>query len=389
MKSVKSGVQLSSAEKLFKPCGLLLLVILFCAPLYSADTAEAEFNVLRKSFNSKDKDSFDKDGMQFLKKFPGSSRVPYVRLLLADKESDIDLALGKYRMVIKNYNNFPGREYALYRICQILDLKSKWKELKIESAEGIRLFSSGEYLSEFRFMHITALIMLEDYNSAKDEAIKITEHTHDFETLSRAIYLLAESEKKISGNSRSYIYNLRELAVGFKNSSIYPSIIFKLAMFYDEKKEFNKAYSAYSDIAELFPDSPEADMAIQRIEKLKPLSPKKVSYMPDTLTVKNTDELDLSPEYEVKKKTEENYYSVAIGPYTRLNDTTGVIKLLKYYDDIRKVKTAYGYMIYLGRYSDSENALETRVRLAEEYGINGNIVRFSVHEKKSYIYEDR
>ena len=231
--------------------------------------------------------------------------------------------------------------------------------------------------------------MLEDYNSAKDEAIKITEHTHDFETLSKAIYLLAEAEKKISGNSRSYIFNLRELAVGFKESSIYPSIIFKLAVFYDEKKDFNRAYSAYSDIAEIFPDSPEADMSIQRIEKLKQLSPKKVSYMPDTLTVKNTDELDLSPEYEVKNKIEENYYSVAIGPYTRLNDTAGVIKLLKYYDDIRKVKTAYGYMIYLGKYSDTENALETRVRLAEEYGINGNIVRFSVHEKKSYIYEDR
>ena len=389
MKSVKSEVQLSLAEKLFKLCGLLLLVALFCAPLYSADPAEAEFKVLRKSFTAKDKDIFDKESMLFLKKFPDSIRVPDVHLLIADKESDIDLALGKYRLVIKNYRNFSGREYALYRVCQILDLKSKWKELKIESAEGIRLFPSGEHLSEFRFMHITALIMLEDYNSAKDEAIKITEHTHDFETLSRAIYLLAEAEKKIGGNSRSYIFNLRELAVGFKESSIYPSIIFKLAMFYDEKKDFNRAYSAYSDICEIFPDSPEADMSILRIEKLKQLSPKKVSYMPDTLTVKNTDELDLSPEYEVKNKIEENYYSVAIGPYTRLNDTTGVIKLLKYYDDIRKVKTAYGYMIYLGKYSNTENALETRVRLAEEYGINGNIVRFSVHEKKSYIYEDR
>lgn len=365
-------------------------MVLLCSPSASAsDQAESEFKSLQKSFSTKDSDAFNKESMLFLKKFPGSSRVPDVRLLLADKESDIDLALSKYRIVIKNYGSFAGREYALFRICQILDLKSKWKELKIESAEGIRLFPQGEYINDFRFIHITALIMLEEYSSAKDEAIKITEHTHDFETLSKAIFLLAEVEKKTSGNSRSYIYNLRELAVGFRNSSIYPSIIFKLAQFYDERKETGKAYSAYSDIVELFPDSPEADMSIERIEKLKPLNPKKTAYMPDALTVKNTDELDLSPEYELKNRKDENYYSVAVGPYTRLNDTAGVIKLLKYYDDVRKVKTAYGYMIYLGRYGDAESALDIRIRLAEEYGINGNIVRFSVHEKKSYIYEDR
>lgn len=389
MKSVKLEVQLSLAEKSFKLCGLLLLIFLFCTPLYSADQSEAEYEVLRKSFSTKDKDSFNKDGMLFLKNFPESMRVPDVRLLLAEKENDIDLALRKYSIVIKNYRNFPKREYALLRICQILDLKSKWKELQIESSEGIRLFPAGEYLSEFRFMHITALIMLEQYNYAKNETIKITEQTHDFETLSRAIFLLAEIEKKTSGNSRSYIYNLRELALGFKKSSIYPSIIFKLALFYDQKNELDKAYSAYSDITELFPDSPESDMSIQRIEKLKISKPKKVSYMPDSLTVKNTEELDLSPEYEVKNKTEENYYSVAIGPYTRLNDTTGVIRLLKYYNDVRKVKTSYGYMIYLGKHTDAESALGTRIRLAEEYGINGNIVRFSVHKNKSYIYEDR
>jgi tetratricopeptide (TPR) repeat protein len=387
---VKSEVQLSSAEKLFKLCGLILLIALFCSPLASApDPAEAEFKSLQKLSASKNKEAFDKESILFLKKYPGSSRVPDVRLLIADNENDIDLALNKYRIVIKNYSRFAGREQALFRICQILDLKSKWKELKIESSEGIRLFPAGEYINDFRFMHITALIMLEDYSSAKNEAIKITEHTHDFETLSKAIFLLAEVEKKTSGNSRSYIYNLRELAVGFRDSSIYPSIIFKLAQFYDERKEFGKAYSAYSDISELFPDSPEADMAIQRIEKLKPLNPKKTAYMPDAYTVKNTDEIDLSPEYEVSNKKDENYYSVAIGPYTRLNDSAGVIKLLKFYDDIRQVKTAYGYMVYLGRHSDADSALDMRVRLAEEYGINGNIVRFSIHEKKSYIYEDR
>ncbi len=378
------------AEKLIKLQGLLLVIVLFCSPVYSAsDPAESAFRDLKKTFSSKDNDSFAQGSSRFLKKFPDSGRVPEVKLMIADKESDSELAIEKYRSVIKNYKQFPGREYALYRICQILDLKSKWKDLKNESSNGIKLFPAGSYLDDFRFMHITASLMLEDYDTARDESIRITEHTHDFETLSRAIFLLAEAERKLSGNSKSYIYNLKELAVGFRKSELYPSVIFRLAVFYDEKKDYDRAYSAYSDISEHFPDSPEADLSIQRLGKLKKLNPEKVNYMPDNLTVKNTDDLDLSPETEVNKEKDENFYSVSIGPFTKLKDTAGVIKLIKQYDDIRKVKTAYGYMLYLGRYTDTESALDTRIRLAEEYGINGNIVRFSVHEKKSYIYEDR
>lgn len=369
---------------------LALLLVIPCPLLYPAAGAEDSlYRSIKESYRVKDGNTFEKESSLFLKKYPESGRVPDVRLMIADRENDAEVAIEKYRLVVKNYAGFAGREYALYRICQILDLNSKWRELRAESANGIRIFPNGFYINEFRFMHITASLMLNDYNTARNESVKITEHTHDFETLSRAIFLLAETEKKTSGNSRSYIYNLRELAVGFKNSEIYPSIIFRLAVFYDERKDYDRAYSAYSDIAELFPDSPEAEMSIQRIEKLKKLNPKKVSYMPDSGMVKNTEELDLSPEYEVKNEKNENYYSVAIGPYTRLKDSEGVIRLLKYHDEIRNVKTSYGYMLYLGKYGDAESALETRIRLAEEYGINGNIVRFSVHDKKSYIYEDR
>ena len=390
LKSAKSGDQLSLALKLIKLPVLLLFIALFCIPLHpAADQEESSFKSLQNSFTARDKDGFGKDASLFLKKFPESSHVPDVKLLLADKENDTDIAVEKYRSVIKNYSRFKGREYALYKICQILDLKSKWKELLAESASGIKLYPDGTFSNDFRFMHITASIMLEDYNTARDESIGLTEHTHNFETLSMALFLLAETEKKISGNSKPYIINLKELATGFGKSEIYPSIIFQLAVFYDEKKDNDRAYSAYSDIVELFPDSPEADISIQNIGKLKKLNPKKVNYLPDNLTVKNTDDLDLSPEYEVKKDIDENYYSVAIGPYTRANDTEVMIRILKKYNSVNKVKTAYGYMIYLGRYGNTESALETRIRLAEEYGINGNIVRVSVHDKKSYIYEDR
>lgn len=353
------------------------------------DPSEISFKSLEKSFSAKNSEAFEKEGNLFLKKFPGSSRVPDVRLMLADKENDTDLAMEKYRAVFRNYGRFKKRDYALYKICQILDLKSKWKELRNESSQGIKLFHSGIYLNEFRFMHITALIMLEDYAGAKNECIKITDTSHDFDVLAKAIYLLAETEHKTGGNSKAYIYNLKELAAGFKKSEIYPSILFRLAGFYEEKKDYDRAYSAYSDITELFPGSPEAAISLQKIGNLKKLNPKKIRYMPDNALVNDTEELAISPEYEIKKEKNEIYYAVAIGPYTKLKDTAGITKFLKNYDTVRKVKTPYGYMIYIGKYDDTESALGTRIRLAEEYGINGSIVRFSEHEKKSYIYEDR
>jgi len=391
LKLMKFGAQLFSGKKSVKLILLSFFVLLYI-PLYSYnEQEEIAFSALQKSFTAKEKDDFDKEANLFLKNYPKSDYVPDVRLLLADKETDVELSVKKYSSVVANYSRFAGREYAQYRICQILDLRSKWKDLKIETAKGIKLFPSGRYINDFRFMYITSLIMLEEYNSAKEETIKITENTRDFETLSIAISYLAEIEKKMSGNARPYLNSLRELAEGFKKSEIYPSILYRLAFFYNEKKDYDKAYSAYSDIIKMFPASPEANMSAREIERIKKFNPKKVTYIPDIKTIKNTDNIDLSPEYDIKKDNNTNFFSVAIGPFTRLRDADDALRLIKDYDSdsTRKIKLSYGYMIYLGQYRDTDSALETRIRLAEEYGINGNIVRFSVQGDKSYIYEDR
>jgi outer membrane protein assembly factor BamD (BamD/ComL family) len=364
--------------------------VLAYIPLYSAsEQEEKSFSALQKSFYVKDKDEFDKECNLFLKNYPKSDYVPDVRLLSADKETDVELSVKKYSSIVANYGRFAGREYAQYRICQILDLRSKWKELKSETAKGIKLFPNGRYNTDFRFMHIAALIMLEEYNNAKEEIIKITEKSRELETLCLAISYLAEIEKKRSGNAKPYLNNLKELADGFKKSEIYPSILFCLCLFYDEKKDYDKAFSAYSDVVKMYPASPEADMSAAGIERIKKFNPKKTAYIPDIKAIKNTDNIDISPEHDINKDANANFFSVAIGPFTRSNDADSVLKLVKDYDEVRKIKLAYGYMIYLGEYRDTDNALAARIRLAEEYGINGNIVRFSVQGSKSYIYEDR
>jgi len=389
---LKSGmlkVQLLLVKKQAKrliPVLFLLLLVMPVSP--NPDPADKNFNDLRIYFNSRPGKAFDRSANDFLKKFPKSRYVPDVRLMLAENEGDAELALEKFRAVVKFYRYYPHRDYALYRICQILDLKSDWKELQAEALSGIKLFPDSPYLFEFKFLYITSCIMLEEYDRAKNECIKITEKTHDYTILSRTIFLLAEIDRKITGNSRAYIYNLRELAVGFKSSEIYPSILFKLGNFYESRDEKDRSFSAYTDIVRNFPESPEAEMSLTRIEILKPANPKIVQYIPDMEMVNRTSTIDISPDYAAGNYDNEIYYSITIGPFSKIKDADSIVNLLKNYDHVRIENTTLGHIVYIGRHPDTERALETRIRLAEEYGINGNIVRFSDHQSRSYIYSD-
>ena len=389
MKSEALKVQLLLVKKQIKAIILFLFLFLLAMPVSpNPDPADKSFNDLRAYFNSRPGKAFDRSAQDFLKKFPQSRYVPDVRLMLAENENDPELALEKFRAVVKFYRFYPHRDYALYRVCQILDLKSDWKELQAESISGISLFPDSRYLFEFKFLYITSCIMLEEYDRAKDACIRITEKTHDYTILARTIFLLAEIDRKITGNSRAYIYNLRELAAGFKSSELYPSIIFKLGNFYESKDEKDRAFSAYTDIVRVFPESPEAEMSLIRIESLKTSNPRIVQYIPDMEMVNSTSPIDISPDYAPDTYDNQIYYSITIGPFSKIKDANSIVNLLKNYDNVRIENTTLGFIVYIGMHPDTERALQTRIRLAEEYGINGNIVRFSDHQSRSYIYSD-
>ncbi len=389
---MKSGAlkdQLLLAKRLYKIITLFVIICFIAVPVLSNNKlSNNSFNELKNYFSTRPGKNFDKKAYDFLKKFPESRYVPDVRLMLADNETDAELALEKYRAVVKYYRYYPHRDYALYRICQILDLKSDWKELQIESASGIKLFPESGYIFEFKFLYITSCIMLEEYEKAKNQCLKITEQTHNYIILSRTIFFLAEIDRKITGNSRAYIYNLRELAEGFKSSEIYPSIILKLGDFYKSKNEKNRAFSAYSDIIKYFPESPESVIAITRIESLKISSPQLVQYIPDMETVIRTAPIDIMPDYTASSYDDKIYYSITIGPFSKIKDAEAIIRLLKNYDNVRIENTTLGHIVYIGKHAETDTALQTKIRLAEEYGINGNLVRFSNHQSRSYIYSD-
>lgn len=365
-----------------------ILVGIFISFSNAAETDDQKLYQHIKKIPLTDADNFEKEYERFIRQYPDSKLIPDIRLLKSERETDIDVAIENYRLIIKNYPEFNRRDYALYRLCQVLDLKSRWKELESESTRALKLFSKGKYVMEFRLMRATALIMLEDFDSCREECIRITESTHDFETLAHATRLLAEVERKTSGNSKSYITLLRELVIGFNESKTAPSILYSLGLYYQQKKDKDKAYSAYSDLLKKYPDSPESDLALSGIEALKKEKPVYVKYLPDSKTVNEADTIDIEPEYKAEQVSGDTYYSVSIGPFTKRRETEEIIRLLDSYDDSRVAKTGAGYTIFLGQFTDTNSALAVRIRLAEEYGINGSIVRFSKNKSKSYIYGD-
>lgn len=365
----------------------LAICILISFPLYAETDEQKSYNHI-KGIPVSDHDRFESESSAFIKKYPKSTLVPDVMLLQAQRESSIDLAVEKYRAIVKNYPSYKKRAYALYLECQVLELKSRWKELEAGASMGIKLFPSGEYACEFRIMRATALLMREKYDACREECAGITENTHDYDMLSRALFLGAEAERRISGNSKSYINGIRELVAGFRDSSVYPSILFRLGTFYEEKKDYDKAYSVFRDITEQFPKSPEADLAKARIASLKKYKPQYVKYMPDQKTVDSADTIDIQPEYERESRHLPVYYSVSVGPFTKKREAEKITALMDDYDDTRIEKTSSGYTIFTGRYEDQDEALAAKIRLAEEFGINGEIVRFSEKNSRSYIYGD-
>ena len=101
----------------------------------------------------------------------------------------------------------------------------------------------------------------------------------------------------------------------------------------------------------------------------------------------STESIDISPEKDAPEDTEATvYYAISVGPFNSMKIVNGIKKELVDFDQIKTVRLSSGYALYVGRCRDEESALELRVRLAEEVGINGRIVRISAGDRQSFIY---
>ncbi|MBN2160192.1 MAG: hypothetical protein JW807_12410 [Spirochaetes bacterium] len=362
-------------------------VQLLTKPAYRGVRADRkDFAVIKNLVSDKNFNDAEKECYAFLKTWPESRLVPDVRLVLADIESSPEDAVKKYRTVVDLYRYFPRRDQALCRLCEILYLQSKWNELAESAREGTG-YPKSINACRFRYFLIIALMHLGKYGAAEEECRAAIDKNHDYHNLARSLLMLAHIYKATSGMSRSYIRTIREIAMGYGESDALPATLFLLGEFYEQKKLHDESYSAYSDLVAKYPNSPEAVEALKKMRLLARHNPHYVFYLPDKTIVDKTEHIEIHPEISLPdNEVQEQSYSISVGPFPSAKRAAELRELLKDFDGITTVRLNKGFSLYVGRCSNEETALKLRIRLAEEYGINGRIVRISSDGRRSYIY---
>ncbi len=370
---------------------LLLFVFVFSQSAVSAPEQE---DVLYKqiiSFNQKGMgEEVQKKGRRFLRLYPRSSRVADVRFYIAENETDTALALEEYKRIIRYFRYFRKRDYVYYRVCQINFLRSDWKKVSSASTTALSQYPKSPFRSDLLLLGATASLKEGRLDDARRQIRLIQARDHRYSYMARSLLLAASIEKRKTGFSRAYIYTLREILLGVKESKIYPSALYMTGEFYLHHGDKNRAYTAFSDLTARYPDAPESIDACSHLRELKKSNPARQSYFPSEKIIKDTDSLDISPEHNISNRPTGPCYSVAVGPFSTQEAGSRIYRLIKGYGRIKSFRTRRGFTHYIGCSSRMETALQLKVRLAEELGINGNIARINQNRGRSIIYgEDR
>ncbi len=375
----------------------LVLISIFISIFFSGEIlalSEKEYlNKIDNLHNAGKTEKLKSLAGKFFKKYPRSKHIADVRLILAENEKDPDRAIKKYRVLVDKFRYYKRRDFAQYKLCEILYLLSDWEHLRDESIKGIRLFRKSKYHIKFQLFLARSYIKLDVFDEAKDLCLNILKNDCGVEDQSEALLLISYINKKVSGFSRAFLYSLRELIIDFGDSEKRPGAIYLLGNFYEANRDYDKAYSAYIDITQMYPKSPEAVFSRKRITGIEKFSPNKIDYLPKGGFIRNRDEIDIQPEIDIEESSVDQLdviYSISLGPFKSLIHSEEIRKLIiKDFNPAKIVEVDRNkYVIYIGKLSNIDNAISMKVRLAEEFGMNGTVVKMIRDEKRTYIYKD-
>ncbi len=367
---------------------IFIIVISFVSSAFAKKTDEKRFyKKLNYLIKKNKKREFIKSSKYFFKRYPKSRYIPDIKVRLADLETDVYISLKKYKSIIKNYRYYKKKDKVLLKVCNILYLKGKWRELYKNATTGIKISKTNKIKNKFTRYKAIGLMKTEQFASAKREAEKTLDLDHNYKVMSKNLLLLSYLDRKNTGYSREYIYRLREMLLGFQNSEITPANLLLLGDFFEKREDFNKAFTAYSDLKIRYPKAPETLYAIKGIKRLKKYNPKKEEYIPNKKIIKNTSILDINPDIEIKERRDNKVnFAVLIGPFSSKSRAEKIKRIISKSGKVRIVYVRSKYNIYTGFKSTPDSILAFKIRLAEEYGLNGRIVRIQSSNKKKYIY---
>ncbi len=329
---------------------------------------------------------------EFLRRYPSSPFLPDALIMAGNMESNPNAAIERYRVAAGKSRSREKSAASRLNICRIMYLESRWNELLRESREAFRLHREDEYAPEFLLFVARACVFLESYENAERACEEITRRTRRYDYLSSALLLLSHINRKTTGYSRSYFTVIRDLVTGFPDSDIAPTALYLLGRSYHERGDWNRAYSAFIAVSRKYPKSPESVYSAERIASLTRHDPKTVSFIPSDAMLKSMDPIDLQAEggnQETPAVDAGPFFSVSLGPVNAMADARRIAHLIKEeFAPVRIVNMGRNYAVYAGKLKDQRGAMTMKIRLAEELGLNGNIVRIVSESKKMYIYGD-
>ncbi len=324
----------------------------------------------------------------FLSAYPKSRHRAEVMFIGAEREEDPTEALERHREILKKYPDFSRSARVRRNICRILGLQGDWKELHQEAEEGVRIYSPGKAAVFFHFHLIYAAMRMGDLDQAVAYCDRLMEDDHSYLTMARVLLIRSYISRRMTGFSRDYAYRLREIIIGFERAHIEQSTLLLLGDFYMAVREYNRAYSSFLDLVKRYPRSPEARVARERINKLRPHKPEYVKYIPEREGLDRYDTINIQPEMEIDENKGKEQYAVSIGPLLSLKSARDIANTARKFGNTRIVQVRRGYLVITGSNRDREKALRIRVRLAEEFGINGHLIRLDRQDGRQYIYGD-
>lgn len=361
--------------------------VLACFLIAAAPSGEDELTrAIKSAAGAGNREEASRQCTRFIKQYPASPRLSELLAVCGDQERNMAAALNHYRTLVRSYPRSAQRAYAQLRICEIHFLNASWRNLQTEADRGLSLFDGREQADAFRFYQALATLQAGSLERAETNSQRIIEARHDPAVITRALLLLAGVHKKNAGFSRTYLTTLRDIVLGFPNSAISPTALYLMAEFYERRGDTDRAWSAYGDLIARYPRSPEAALARPHHQELSARNPSRVAYLPTKEIIDSTDTIDIQPDRPDDGGTPGAFYAVSVGPVRSAARLAEIRRLIGPLGASSTVKTIDGYTLLVGREPDADTALALRIRLAEEYGINGTIVRITVDGNRTYLY---
>jgi hypothetical protein len=364
-------------SSLIKSASLLLVCfVILTIPLFaSEESLYQDIKRLDKTVREKvilDADSSENTKLRelcgrFLKSYAKSKKQNEIKMIAAAAESSPVSSVKLYDSIIKNASSSAEKNEAAFKACELLYLSSRFEQCAQYAKGALAVEKNPDKKRVFALLRIRSLIIMQEYDSALS-LIKVYTPLLADESDALVTEIVLRTGEGI------------EPAKSKPASS--PTLLYFLARKFELDHRTDFAYSAYKDLHDKYPRSPEA---MGTTTAYLALQKQGAVYKKDYLA--SSKNIALSHDYSVEPDSDSKIYAVLIGPIYDLNESKRIKKeMTSDFSEILLVRGTDGFYLYVGRESTAEKALALKIRLAEEYALNGKIALIKENNGREYIY---